>query len=129
MKKYWIKKREKGKIIWRRGRAQGIEDAKGRNGDIRKLIKDLLKKKEKVKVLEVGAGFGRALLELKRIFGNRIETCGTNFELEWNKKLCREYALDQGFDARETPKIYAKIDAGKKLPFKGGSFDFNAVSE
>ncbi len=124
-KNYWIKKEDKnGGIIWRRGRAQGLEGAKGRIGNITKQIEELLKKKKKIKVLEIGTGFGRALLELKQKFGERIETHGTNYEKEWNQKLTAQYSLDQGFSREEIPKIYTKIDAGKKLRFKSNNFDF-----
>jgi ubiquinone/menaquinone biosynthesis C-methylase UbiE len=124
-KNYWIKKKgKKGEIIWRKGRAQGLEGAKGRIGDISEEIKEILRKKKHIKVLEIGAGFGRALLELKQIFGDKIEVFGTNYEKEWNQKLTQEYALNQKFSKKYIPKIYIKIDAGKKLPFKNNSFDF-----
>ena len=124
-KNYWIKKRgKKGEIIWRTGRSQGLKGAKGRVGDISKQIRELLKNKNKIKILEIGAGFGMALLELKQIFGDQIEVFGTNYEAEWNQKLTEEYALNKKFSKEEIPKIYTKIDAGKKLPFKNNSFDF-----
>jgi len=124
-KSYWIKRKgKKGEIIWREGRAQGLEGAKGRIGDISKQIEEILKKKKKIKILEIGAGFGRALLELKRNFKDKVEVFGTNFESEWNQKLTKEYALDQQFSNNEIPKIYSRIDAGKKLQFKNNSFDF-----
>ncbi len=124
-KNYWIKKKgKKGEIIWRKGRAQGLDGAKGRIGNITKQIKEILKKKKKIKILEIGAGFGRALLELKQIFGKRVEVFGTNYESKWNQKLTQKYALDQKFSKKEIPKIYTKIDAGEKLPFKSSNFDF-----
>ncbi len=124
-KNYWIKKRgEKGEIIWRKGRAQGLEGAKGRIGDITKQVRELLKKRERIKILEIGTGFGRALLELKKIFGEKIEVVGTNYESKWNQKLAQEYALDQNFLKKDLPKIYTKIEGGKRLPFKNNSFDF-----
>ena len=122
--KYYFKEIKNGKIIWRKGRSQGLEGAKGRIGDISKQIKEILKDKEKIKILEIGAGFGRALLELKKIFGDRIEVFGTNFEKEFNQKLTKEYAIDQEFSIKEIPKIYPNFDAGKKFPFKNNSFDF-----
>ena len=54
----------------RQGRAKGlfgVKGAEGRIGDVVKYVKGLLKKKDKIKVLEVGTGYGRALLELKQI--------------------------------------------------------------
>jgi len=125
MSEDWIKKKgEKGEIIWRKGRAQGLEGAKGRIGDISNEIKKLLKKKKKLKALEIGTGFGRALLELKQKFGKKISVVGTNFEAKWNQNLTNEYSLDQGFSKKDIPKIYSKVDAGKKLPFKKETFDF-----
>jgi len=134
MKNYFIKKNgekyifrevKKGKIIWGKGRSQGLKGAKGRIGDIRKYCKDLLKNKPKINVLEIGTGFGRALLELKKIFGDKIGIYGTNYEREFNKRLVKEYAKDNGFSIKEKdmPKIYI-LDAGKKLPFKKEGFDF-----
>lgn len=123
-KNYWIKKKdEKGNIIWRSGRAQGLDGAKKRIGDIKQDIRSILKRKRKIRILEIGCGFGRALLELKRIFGKKVEVIGTNYESNWNQKLTNEYAFHQGFSKEEIPKIYI-LDAGKKLPFKKESFDF-----
>ena len=122
--KYHFKEIKNNKIIWRKGRAQGLEGAKGRIGDVPKQIKEILNNKKKIKILEVGAGFGRTLLELKKLFGDKIEVFGTNFEKEFNQKLTREYAIDQGFSDKEIPKIYPNFDAGKKFPFKNNSFDF-----
>jgi ubiquinone/menaquinone biosynthesis C-methylase UbiE len=124
-KNYWIKKKGKGgEIIWRKGRSQGLAGAKGRIGNISKQIKEILKKKKQIKILEIGAGFGRALLELKQKFGEKVKVFGTNYESEWNQKLTREYASDQKFSKEDIPKIYTNFDAGEKLPFKNNSFDF-----
>ncbi len=82
-KNYWIKKRgQKGEIIWRKGREQGLEGAKGRIGNISNQIKKIINRKRQIKILEIGTGFGRALLELKRIYGDKVETIGTNYERE-----------------------------------------------
>jgi len=123
--KYQFREFKKGKIIWRKGRSQGLKGAKGRIGDIKKYCNDLLKYKSKIKILEIGAGFGQALLELKEIFSDKIEIYGTNYEKEFNKKLVKEYARDNGFSIKEKdiPKIYI-LDAGKKLRFNSNSFDF-----
>ena len=89
----------------RQGRAKGLfgkKGAEGRVGDVVKYIKQLLKKKKQIKVLEVGTGYGRALLELKKIFGEKIETHGINLEPEWNQNLVRKYALQEKiFDKKE----------------------------
>jgi ubiquinone/menaquinone biosynthesis C-methylase UbiE len=114
-------------MIIRQGRAKGLfgeKGAEGRCGNVPNYIKEILKKKKKVKILEVGTGYGRALLELKQIFGEQIETYGVNLEKDWNISLCKKYALQEGFSSKDLPnKIYI-LDAAKKLPFKSGSFDF-----
>ena len=122
--KYHFKEIKNNKIIWRKGRAQGLEGAKGRIGNISRQINELLRNKKKIRVLEIGAGFGRALLELKKTFEEKIEVFGTNFEKEFNQKLTKEYAVDQGFLNNEVPKIYPNFDAGKKFPFENNTFDF-----
>ena len=124
-KNYWIKKSgQDGNIIWRPGRSLGLKGAMGRIGNIARNVEEILKNKRKIKILEIGAGFGRALLELKRKYGDKVEVFGTNYEKDWNQKLTNEYALDQGFKKKDIPKIYMGFDAGKKLSFKSSSFDF-----
>ena len=119
-------KRREVEMKIKQGRAKGlfgVKGAEGRLGDVTKYIKKILKKKKKVKILEVGTGYGRALLELKQIFGNRVETYGINAEKEWNLVLCKRYAKQEGFLPDVVPdKIYT-LDAGKKLPFKDNSID------
>ncbi len=109
----------------RQGRAKGLygdKGAEGRLGDVTKYIKKILKRKKKIKVLEVGTGYGRALLELKQLFGEKIETYGINAEHEWDEKIVKLYARHENFRV-PLPKIYI-LDAGKTLPFKNESFDF-----
>ncbi len=111
----------------RQGRAKGLfgeKGAEGRLGNVLMYIKEIIKKKRKVRILEIGTGYGRALLELKQIFGDKIETYGINLEKDWNLSLCKRYALHEGFSTRDMPKKIYILDAGKKLPFKKGSFDF-----
>jgi len=110
---------------WKKGRSLGLEGALGRIGDLTNYVKQILKRKSKIKILEIGCGYGRALLELKNIFGNKVEIVGTNLEKEYNFALTKRYALSQGLflGNKNLPKIYT-LDAGKKLPFKNESFDF-----
>lgn len=110
----------------RQGRAKGLfgeKGAEGRLGNVINYTKEVLKKKQKAKILEVGTGYGRALLELKQIFGDKVETYGINLEKNWNLSLCKKYAKQEGFSSKNIPdKIYI-LDAAKKLPFKSGTFD------
>ena|SRR3989344_1540081 len=114
-------------MIIRQGRAKGLfgeKGAEGRLGNVPKYIKEILEKKNKVRILEVGCGYGRALLELKQRFGDKVETYGINLEKDWNLSLCKKYALHEGFSTKDMPnKIYI-LNAGKRLPLKSSSFDF-----
>jgi len=129
MATYNFKKIKGKKVIeWNKGRLRGITESKERIGDITLLIKKQLKEKRKIRVLEVGCGYCRALMELKKLFGDKIETHGINLEKRWDVKLARRYGLKHKiFTKKEIdknlPKIYI-LDAGKKLPFKSGSYDF-----
>lgn len=118
----------KRKIVWNRGRIRGIQGVKERVGDYVRDIKGLIDKKGKIKVLEIGAGYGKSLLELKKMFGDKIETYGINKEKKWDVNLVKKFGLYENiFSKKEIdinlPKIYI-LDAGKKLPFNSESFDF-----
>ncbi len=114
-------------VVWNRGRLRGLKEANERIGDLPKEVNRLLCTKKRIKVLEVGCGYGRILLELKKIFGDKIETHGINLEPRWNKNLVKRFALaNKIFTKKEVNKNLPKIhilDAGKKLPFKRDSFD------
>ncbi|MAG01820.1 hypothetical protein CMI42_00635 [Candidatus Pacearchaeota archaeon] len=117
----------KKKIIWIPNRGRGLREAKNRIGDLEKEVKQLLKKKRKIKVLDIGTGYGKILLELKKIFGNKVETYGINLEPRWNLKLIRKFAISNNlFSKKEANKIVPKVyiaDAGKRMPLKSSSFD------
>lgn len=126
---YNFKKVNGKKVIeWNRGRKRGIKEVTERIGDYTKDIKDLIKKQGKIKILEVGAGYGKSLLELKKEFGDKIETYGINIESSWNLALIRKFGLHHKiFSKKEIDKNLPKLhilDAGKKLPFRNESFDF-----
>ncbi|MBU0894822.1 MAG: class I SAM-dependent methyltransferase [Nanoarchaeota archaeon] len=122
-------KKVKGKrvIEWNRGRRRGLEETADILGDINKEINFLLKNKKRIKILEVGCGYGKLLLELKKLYGNKIATFGINKEPRWNLKLIRKFGImEKIFTKNEIDKNLPKLfitDADNKLPFKSNTFD------
>lgn len=126
---YNIKKvNGKRKRVWNTGRCRGIKDAQERLGNITGDIDFLLKKKDRVRVLEVGCGYGRALLELRKQYGDRVETFGINLEPRWNQNLTRIFGLaEKIFDKSGIDENLPKVliaDAGKGLAFPRNYFDY-----
>jgi SAM-dependent methyltransferase len=125
---YCFEKKGKSRILaWKWSRTRGLKEAKDRIGDITKEVEILLKNKKKIKILEVGCGYGRAIIELKKLFGEKVETFGINAEPPWNLKLIKKYALNQKLGSKGEvenllPRLYI-LDAGKKMPFKNDYFD------
>jgi len=118
----------KNKKIWHWGKSRGLKEAEKRLDDIVSDVRKLLIKHKKIKILEIGCGYGKVLLEFKRIFKNRIDTYGINLESGLNKNLIKKFALEHKIFSKDNidenlPKIY-HLDAGKKLLFRSGSFDF-----
>ena len=116
------------KIVWNRGRCRGLKDSQERIGGILTDIKKLLKIKKKIKILEIGCGYGKALLELRKLFGDKVEIHGINLEKRWDTKLSKKFGISEKIftskDIEENlPKIHI-LDAGKKMPFKDKSFDY-----
>ncbi|MDO8628428.1 MAG: class I SAM-dependent methyltransferase [Nanoarchaeota archaeon] len=119
--------RGKRVIIWNKNRSRGLKEAKDRIGDIAQIARQLLKKKNKIKVLEVGCGYGKLLLDLKRVFGERVDVVGINVEKRWNQGLVRRFVLAHKlFSKKSIDKNLPKIiiaDAGMKFPFSSNYFD------
>lgn len=112
---------------WNAGRCRGLNEAKKRVGDLEGYARKLLKTKNKIKILEFGCGYGRVLLELRKVFGDRVETYGVNLEKDWGVNIVKDFGIKEKiFDKKEIdknlPKVYI-FDAGKKMPLKSDSFD------
>ncbi len=118
----------KRKRVWNTGRCRGVADAQERLGNITGDIDFLLTKKDRLRVLEVGCGYGRALLELRKRYGDKIETFGINLEPRWTQKLVRVFGLaEKIFDKSEIDENLPKVliaDAGKGLSFPRNYFDY-----
>lgn len=125
----WLAEGANGMIhLWNTGRLRGLEQARTRIGDLAQDVRGLMAEREKIKVLEVGCGYGKALLDLKMAFGDQIEIHGTNVEPEWNLELIRAFAFDQKLFAsedeleRHLPTLHF-LDASEPFPFPDASFD------
>ncbi len=114
-------------IEWNRGRLRGLSEAKERLGDLVKECNKILKTKKKIKVLEIGCGYAKILIELKKVFGNKIETHGINLEERWRIELVKKFTLSNKLCSNKefkdlAPKIHI-ADVGIKIPLKSNSFD------
>ena len=115
---------------------RGLADLQERVGDIPKLVKVLLETRSKVRVLELGCGFGFALMELRKLFGDRVVLFGLNKnEAHGNWALFRKVALAKGLYEKVeldemAPISIAFANAGEAIPFPGNYFDiiFSQVS-
>lgn len=94
-------------------------------------IKEILKKKKQVKILEIGFGEGRCLLELAYIFsnfaGNSLKLYGINLRREGgvykkNDLLKNAKKFGLKISSNLLPEIYF-YDAGEGLKFKSNFFD------
>jgi len=110
-------------------KTRGLKEAKMKLGDLEEIISNLLKKKEKVIILESGCGYGKVMMELAKKFGDRIEITGMNLKPNHgDKKRMISFALSEKVIAKKDlkkmkiPKIIFG-DAGEKIPFKTSSID------
>lgn len=84
---------------------------------------------DKVRILEIGSGFGQVLIELANRFSNKVELFGVNsMDDEFNVEKALEIASYRGFRFNDNNIDKSKInvfycDAGVKLPFSDDYFD------
>jgi len=110
---------------------RGIEHIEKYFGNFTKLVANKIKKQGKVKILDAGCGYGVAMLDIIKKFGDKVEIIGYNYSkndgtIEIMKK---EAVKKKIFSAEEVNKIknmpkILYIDANKKLPFSDNTFDF-----
>jgi len=89
-------------------RTRGLWSVKNRLGSIMPVLRQFLKEKSKVRVLELGCGYGRAMLQLKQKLPD-LEIIGMNLQ---------EYPEQH----KEFRYIYG--DAGRKIPLPDNSINF-----
>jgi SAM-dependent methyltransferase len=110
-------------------RARGVRDLDRHIGGVIAEIDERLGREEVVRVLELGCGYGTALLELRARYGRRVELHGLNrLHGDGNAEILLRNARERGLigadapDAAPLPAIaYGDVAAG--LPFPGDWFD------
>jgi ubiquinone/menaquinone biosynthesis C-methylase UbiE len=119
----------KKEIVWNSGRNRGIEEYSKRIGNFSDEIAKRVKKaqKGKIRILDIGCGYGKVLLELKKLHGNNVETYGINLEPKWDLNLIRKFALSEEiFTKKDINKNLPKLwigESSKGLPYPSNYFD------
>jgi SAM-dependent methyltransferase len=110
-------------------RARGHAELFERVGGVFADIEDRLDRKDVVRVLELGCGYGTVLLELKRRFGLRVELHGVNRQRgDGDAGILLRNGIERGLIAPDStvadplPTI-AYVDVAAGLPFESGTFD------
>ena len=108
-------------------RARGLADLVRHVGDLCGEIDARLERQERVNVLELGCGYGIALLDLVARYGERVRAVGVGLRAQdGDREILRREAVARGI-AGATPLpalVYADVAAG--LPFADGRFDLVA---
>jgi SAM-dependent methyltransferase len=106
-------------------RARGIDELERRVGDVRGEIDARLARQDVVRVLELGCGYGTALLELRTRYGARVELHGVNRQYrDGNLEILRRNAAERGIEGGDSPwPTIAYADVANGLPFADDSFD------
>ena len=110
-------------------RGRGVHDLEQRVGPVLAEIDARLARRDVVRVLELGAGYGTALLELRARYGARVELSGMNREpRDGNPEILLRNAADRGLPVddsgpeRALPAMaYGNVAGG--LPFADDAFD------
>ncbi len=108
-------------------RGRGLDDLARRTGGVVADIEERLARRDRVRVLELGCGYGTALLELGRRFGHRVELHGVNREPgDGDAKAIARHGRRQGLLGPDTdpplPAI-AFADVAGGLPYPADHFD------
>lgn len=109
-------------------RGRGIGDLARTIGGVVAEIDERLSTRDTVRVLELGCGYGTALLELATRYGKRVELHGMNrLPDDGNADILLRNARERGLlgmapDARDLPSL-AFGDVANGLPFPDDTFD------
>ena len=109
-------------------RGRGLRDLERTIGGVVADIDERLAQRSTVRVLELGCGYGTALLELRARYGDRVELHGMNrLHDDGNADILLRNARERGLlgatpDARALPAL-AYGDVANGLPFPDHTFD------
>jgi SAM-dependent methyltransferase len=109
-------------------RGRGLQDLERTVGGVVAEIETRLSRSDVVRVLEIGCGYGTALLELRERYGERVELHGQNRLVDdGNPDILMRNARERGLfggspKPRDLPSI-AYGDVARGLPFADGHFD------
>ena len=110
-------------------RARGHAELVDRVGGIFIEIDARLETRERVRVLELGCGYGTVLLEIGQRYGSRVEAHGINREpRDGNVDILRRNGLERGLIAPEDAVTHplptiAYVDVAEGLPYADEAFD------
>lgn len=105
-------------------RGRGLADAERLIGGVSSEIDGILARRRPARVLEIGCGFGTALLELRARYGERVELHGLNREArEGNREILLRNAAERGLDVGGALPALHHGDVADGLPFPNAAFD------
>lgn len=108
-------------------RGRGLDDLALRTGGVVADIEERLARHDRVRILELGCGYGTALLELGRRFGRRVELHGVNRERgDGDAEAIARHGRRLGLlepDADAPAPAIAFADVATGLPYPTDHFD------
>jgi SAM-dependent methyltransferase len=106
-------------------RARGIGDLDRLVGGVCREIDERLARQDVVRVLELGCGYGTALLELRARYGRRVALHGFNRAPEdGDAAIVLRNAAERGLTGGDAPMpTIAHGDVARGLPYPDASFD------
>ena len=105
-------------------RGRGLADAERLIGGVTAEIDAILARRSPARVLEIGCGYGTALLELRARYGGRVDLHGLNREArEGNRDILLRNAAERGLDVAASLPALHHADVADGLPFPNAAFD------
>lgn len=105
-------------------RGRGLADLDRLVGGVCAEIEALLARRAPARILELGCGYGTALLELRARYGDRVELHGLNRQAgDGNREILLRNATERGLrNAGALPALHF-ADVADGLPFANAAFD------